>query len=57
LEVEKYWSTILYNLTDDDLKLKVTEINELERMDIVKFFQFYAIFEENLNKRIANNHG
>lgn len=57
MEVEKYWSTILYNLTDDDLKLKVTEINELERMDIVKFFQFYAIFEENLNKRIANNHG
>jgi len=57
LEVEKYWSTILYSLTDDDLKLKVTEINEIERMDIIKFFQYYAIFEENLNKRIAKYNG
>jgi len=42
----------LYSLTDDELKLKATEIKELERMDIRRFFQYYVIFENKLDTKL-----
>ena len=51
-KVDEYWNKILFSLTDDDLKFKITEINELERMDVVRFFQYYTIFEEQLEQKI-----
>jgi hypothetical protein len=63
LRIQQYWIDLLYSLTEDDLKLKITEINELRKMPVIAFFQYLNTFENRLDKKIEdlnklkNSHG
>lgn len=39
-------------MTEDNFKVKMTEINELKRMDVVAFYQLINTYNANLDKRI-----
>jgi hypothetical protein len=35
--------------------MKITEINELRKMDVISFFQYLNTFNQRLEKKIAAN--
>lgn len=42
-------------MTEDDLKLKITEVNELKKMDVVSFFQYLDAFNTRMEAKIKHN--
>jgi hypothetical protein len=40
-------------MTDDELKMKPSEVAELQRMDVIEFYQYLNIYSERLEKKIA----
>ena len=44
---------MLYSLTEDDIKIKITEINEMRKMDVVMFFQLLNTYNDRMDKKIS----
>lgn len=51
MRVDKYWNDLLYSLTDDDMKIKASEIKELKRLEIRDFFMLLNAFKAKLKQR------
>jgi hypothetical protein len=53
LKIEKYWNELLQVLTsDDNFKLRKTEIDSLWQTETIEFFQHLNFFDGNIEERI-----
>ena len=51
MRADKYWNDLLYSLTDDDMKIRASEIRELGRTEVREFFILLNAFKEKLKYR------